>query len=59
MNHTFKVGDYVFHKSQERGTFPCVVERVGRGGRIKVTDLGWVSAHKCILQDEWRKENEL
>ena len=56
--HNLKVGDYVFHRNDEHGSFPCVVERIGRGDRIKVSHLGWVSARKCQLQDEWAKEND-
>lgn len=58
MMHKFKVGDYVFHWNEEHGTLGCVVERIGRGDRIKVSDRGWVSARKCQLQSEWAKEND-
>ena len=58
----FKVGDYVFHNSDERGALGCVVTRIGRGGRIQLSAYEghsmWVNASKCELQSEWAKQNE-
>lgn len=57
MSTKLHTGDYIFHVTKNRGHYPCVVEKIGRGGRIKVSNLGWVSAAKCVLQDEWEKES--
>ena len=53
---TLKVGDYVYHHTTGLGLFPCVILEV-RKMRVKVTEVGWVAAHKCQLQIEWAKEN--